>query len=91
MLKQPANKLKWADCQRAVTILWLPAHSILNRIGGDIPMVDLFRPLSSRLPGTGGSFSAAPMALCKKYAATASMLDFVALTHPLSFVTFERL
>jgi hypothetical protein len=54
-------------------------------------MVDLFRPLSSRLPGTGGSFSAAPMALCKKYAATASMLDFVALTHPLSFVTFERL
>jgi len=28
-------KIKWAQCQGAVTIPWLRAHSILKRIGGD--------------------------------------------------------
>jgi hypothetical protein len=37
---QPITKIKWADYQEAVTFLWLPAHSILKWIGGDISMLD---------------------------------------------------
>jgi hypothetical protein len=37
-------KLKWACCEEAVTISSPQAHSILNRIGGDIEIV---RPLNT--------------------------------------------
>jgi hypothetical protein len=39
--------IKWANDQEAVTFPWLPAHSILKWIGGDISMLDPFRAMSS--------------------------------------------
>jgi hypothetical protein len=33
--RQCQGQIKWAQCQRAVTIPWLQAHSILKWIGGD--------------------------------------------------------
>src|SRR5437763_9043304 len=42
-----ARIFKWADDQEAVTLPWLPAHSILNWIGGDISMLDPIAWMSS--------------------------------------------
>ena len=36
LLAEFKAEIKWARCQRAVTIPWLRTHSILKRIGGDI-------------------------------------------------------
>jgi hypothetical protein len=42
-----ARIFKWAGDQEAVTLPWLPAHSILNWIGGDISMLDPIAWMSS--------------------------------------------